>query len=234
MSSLTAPHAEAGASRQALGALAAREIRHYARHPLFLVGVAGTAAIMTYSILGPRDGTSSTMSMIVPAALLGLLGMITMSSLTRRSDLAAAAAGAPAAGEGVRTRALLAALVVPLTAATVWFLVALGQFYAQPPGAGAVPFGPLSDAHVLTVMFALSVVPALGGPLLGLLVARWLPRRGATPVAVVLLVIVTILLQGNFEQTWRWHVVWPWTYWYGPLGWSSTDTTEGFWVALPG
>lgn len=48
---------------------------------------------------------------------------------------------------------------------------------------------------------------------------------------MVLVVLVTILLQGNFRATWHWRVVWPWTYWYGPVGW---DTGTAHWAALPG
>lgn len=216
-----------------LRALAVKEIRDYARSWLFLLGLAGTVALTAMGF-ADDDGTSSTMNMIVPAALLGLVGMIVMAVLTARSDRAALAAGTTAVGERARTLALLAATVVPLAAALAWYAAVLVQFHVQPPSAGAVPFGPVGEGHIVTIMFALGVVPAVGGPILGLLVARWLPWRGSSAIAVVLTVIVTIVMQGNFESTWRWHVVWPWTYWYGPLGWRQTGDGPAHWVALPG
>ena len=62
-------------------------------------------------------------------------------------------------------------------------------------------------------MFGDGVLCAVGGPLLGLLLARYFPKRGITAVASVLLVIATILLQGGLiggEQPYR--VFWVWTY----------------------
>lgn len=227
------PDAPSG-SGGAVAALARREIQGYLRSPLFIVGLGLTAAVTIVGYVGKDDGTSSTMNMIVPAALLGVLGLIVMAGLTRRSDRAATAAGAVAVGERDRTLALVAAIVVPVTAALVWYIAVVVQYVVQPPSAGAVPFGPIGDSHVLAVMFALGVLPAAGGPILGLLVARWLPGRGVTALTVVVLVLVTIVLQGNFEWSHRWHVVWPWTYWYGPLGWSGGGPDGRNWLALPG
>ncbi len=217
----------------ALGALVRQELRGYAASWLFRVGALVTAAI-TVAGFRDDDGTSSTLTMIVPAALIGVLGLVVMAGLARRSDRAAAVAGAVAVPERTRTLALAAATVLPVAVALAWYAAAVIQFRLQPPASFAVPFGPMSDGHVLAVMFALGVMPALGGPLLGLVLARWLQRRGTVPVAVVLVVLVTIVMQGNFESTWRWHVIWPWTYWYGPLGWETTGSGETLWVALRG
>ncbi|QAY70135.1 hypothetical protein [Xylanimonas protaetiae] len=216
-----------------LATLARREIRHYATSWLFLTGVAVALASTVQSFL-VDDGTSSTMTMIVPAALIGVVGLLVMAGLVRRSDRAAAAAGAVAVPERTRTLALAAAVVVPLATALLWFAAALVLLAVQPPSAAAVPFGPVSTAHVVVVMAALGVVPAVGGPLLGLVVTRWLPQRGVTAITAVAVVLVTILLQGNFEATWRWHVVWPWVYWYGPLSWGDAGSGASSWVALPG
>ncbi|MCL1870277.1 MAG: hypothetical protein FWF90_07675 [Promicromonosporaceae bacterium] len=217
-----------------LRTLARAEIKHYATSWLFLAGAAVTAAATLQSFLGADDGTSSTMNTITPAALIGVVGLVVMAGLVRRSDRATAAAGAVAVPERTRTLALAAAVVVPLGAALLWFAASLVMLAVRPPAAFAVPFGPVSTAHVVAVMAALGVVSAVGGPLLGLLIARWLPQRGVTAIAAVVVVVVTILLQGNFESTWSWHVVWPWVYWYGPLGWGSTGTGSTSWVALPG
>lgn len=217
--------------------LARQEVRNYLRSKLYWFGTAVLAVVAVTTYLSASDAAgrsgyaSTTIDMIAPAALLGILGLIVMSGLTRRSDRAAAAAGTVAVPERTRTAALAVATVVPVATALAWFVSAVVVYRLHPPSPDTVPFPPFGDGHVLTAMFALGVVSALGGPLLGLLLARWLPRRGVTPLAVVVVVLVTILMQGNFEATWHWRVVWPWTYWYGPMGW---NTGTGHWVALPG
>lgn len=216
-----------------LAVLARQEILNYLRSWLFWIGAVACMAVVTLGFVD-SDGASSVMTMIVPAATVGLLGVIVAARMTRRSDLAAEAAGAVAVSESQRTLALVAATVVPTTVALVAWCVMVVQFFAEPPAAWAVPFGPISDLHVLAVMFALSVVPGIGGPLLGILIARWLRFRGATALSVVALVLVTIMLQGNFEGTWSWQMIWPWTYWYGPLGWSNTVEGTAHWVAISG
>ncbi|GAA2382874.1 hypothetical protein [Dactylosporangium salmoneum] len=220
-----------------LGVLARQEIRHYLGAKLFWLGAALLVAVCVADFLNPDatngadDYSSSAMGMIAPSALLGVLGLIVMAGLARRSDRAAAAAGSVAVPERTRTLALATAAVVPLGVALLWYAAALAQYHIHPPAPSTVPFGPMTDGHVFAVMFALGVVPAVSGPILGLLLARWLPGRGVTPLAVVLVVLVTILMQGNFQATWHWRVVWPWTYWYGPVGW---NTGTGQWMALPG
>ncbi len=220
-----------------LAVLARQEIRNYLRSKLFWAGTALLAAVSVISFVTAAqagagdDNPSSAMDMIAPAALLGVFGLIVMAGLAKRSDRAAEAAGSVAVPERTRTIALAAAVVVPLAVALVWFAVALITYRADPPAPSTVPFAPIGDGFVLTAMFALGVVPAVSGPILGLLIARWLPRRGVTPLAVVLVVLVTIVMQGNFRSTWHWRVLWPWTQWYGPVGWNSGDN---HWAALPG
>jgi hypothetical protein len=217
-----------------LRVLVLQEIRQYLRSKLYLAGTALLAVVIVTTFLTASSGAgyaSSTMDMITPAALLGVFGLIVMAGLTRRSDRAAAAAGAVAVPERTRTLALAAAVVVPLATALLWYASAVVLYRVHPPSPSTVPFDPIGDAFVLTVMFDLGVVSAVGGPLLGLVIARWLPRPGVTALACVLVVLVTLIMQGNFESTWHWRVVWPWTYFYGPVGW---NTGTSHWLALPG
>jgi hypothetical protein len=218
-----------------LGVLARQEIRNYLASKLFWAGAALLAAVTVLSFLNAARGgpgnASSAMDMIAPSALLGVFGLIILAGLTKRSDRAAEAAGSVAVPERTRTLALAAAVVVPVTAALLWYAAAVVTYLVHRPSPSTVPFGPIGDGFVLAVMFAIGVVPAATGPILGLVIARWLPGRGVTALAVVLVVLVTILMQGNFEATWRWRVVWPWTQWYGPVGWNTGD---GHWAVLPG
>lgn len=214
------------------GQLVRQEIGRYARNKLYWFGAVLTALATTISFVDPTVPASTTLDMIVPGMLLGVLGMVVMISLTRSSDRAAEAAGAVTVSEATRTLALAAATVVPLVTGLLWYVAVVIAYDVHPPGPGAVPFGEVTDAYVLTVMFALGVMPTIGGPLLGLLLARLLPVRWLAVIAPVLIVLVTILMQGNFESTRTWRLVWPWTYFYGPIGWSERDTTN--WLVLTG
>ena len=198
-----------------LGTLARKEIGRYLRHPVFLVGL---ALVVLASAFGTDDWHSSTLDGLVPAAGLGLFGLIVMASLTKSSDRAAGAAGTVTTDQRTRTLALAAAVVVPFVFALLWFARTVWIYNVSPPAAEATPFGDVSDTYMYMVMFNQGVLSAIGGPLLGLVIARWIPRRGAAPVAVVLMVLVTILLQGIFESIRYGRLVWPWTHFYGPMG----------------
>jgi hypothetical protein len=201
------------ATGSTFGVLAGQEIRNYLRAKLFWFGAALTLAVDVTMLLDlTNDPSSSGAYMIAPAALLGVLGLVVMYGLTRRSDHAAEAAGAVAVPERTRTLALASATVVPLSVAVLSFIAAVVAWYVHPPAGYVVPPG-VSNAFVHAQMFGDGVLCAVGGPLLGLLLARYLPKRGITAVASVLLVIATILLQGSLiggEQPYR--VFWVWTY----------------------
>ena len=214
-----------------LGVLARQEIRNYLRHKLFWFGTALVLlldVVMLFDL--DNDPGSSGSYMIAPAALLGVLGLVVMFGLTRRSDRAAEAAGVVAVPERTRTLALAAATVVPFSVALGSFAVAVVVWYLHPPAGYVVPTG-ISSAFVHAEQFGDGVVCAVGGPILGLVLARYLPRRGVAAVASVLLVIATILLQGSLvggEQPYR--VFWVWTYFL------TQRSTDGVWHmgTLPG
>jgi hypothetical protein len=170
------------------------------------------------SVISPDERFSTTMNGINASTTLGLFGLVVMASLTRSSDRAAAAAGTVSVDERTRTLALAAAVVVPLTVSALWFVATVVRFRHNPPAADGIPFGDLSDSYIYAVLLAQGVVAAVGGPVLGLVLGRWVPRRGATPVAVVLLVLVSILMQGLFASTRSWRELSPFTQFYGPMG----------------
>lgn len=200
------------------GALARKEIRHYLRHPVFIAGFVLLIVVTWMGATAPDALASTSLDGLAPGALLGLLGIVVMASLTKRSDRAAEAAGAVSLSQRTRTVALASAIVVPFTCALAWFVSAVISFQENPPLPNGVQFGGVEDGFFYATMFAQGVMAAVGGPILGLLIGRWLPRRGVAPVAVVLMVLVTIVMQGLFEWTRTWRVVWPWTHFYGPMG----------------
>ncbi|MGW6282546.1 hypothetical protein [Kribbella sp. NPDC055071] len=215
-----------------LGVLTRQEITNYSRHKLFWLGAIVTIAFSVGLVIHP-GAESSSLYAIVPAAALGLFGLVTMFGLTRRSDRAAEAAGAVVVPERTRTLALAGAVVVPFALALVAYVVAVGVYLASPPDASTVPDG-ASTAYVAAQMFGDGVMAAVGGPLLGLLLARYLPRRGVAVVSVVVLVLATILLQGNFKGGQPYRVFWIWTYFVGPAGWTPAPDGHSHWVTAPG
>ena len=200
-------------TRSTLGVLARQEIRNYLHHKLFWLGAALVLVVDVLMLLDlGGDGGSSGSYMIAPAALLGVLGMVVMYGLTRRSDSAAEAGGVVAVPERTRTLALTAAIVVPLSVALASFVAAVITWHVHPPADYVVPPG-ISSLFVYAEQFGDGVICAVGGPVLGVVLARYLPRRGTAAVASVLLIIATILLQGGVvggNQPYR--VFWVWTY----------------------
>lgn len=210
-------------------ALATREIRNYATHPLFLVGFALTALICA---MGADPNSSSLFHVIAPAAGLGVFGILVMASLVRRSDKAHDAAGATVTTEARRTLALAVSAVVPFAAGLLFLGWAVWTYHDQPPLPSTMPFGDdVGDAWVYATLFALGSVSALGGPILGLVVARWLRFRGAPLLTAVLMVLITIVMQGLVEPLRYVRVFWPWTYFGGPYG---VEGDPERWVIMTG
>jgi hypothetical protein len=211
----------------ALPALARHEIKRYARHPLFLVGAALTIAICA---MGP-DKSSSPGHVIVPATGLGVFGLLVMVSLVRASDQANEAAGTVVASERTRTLALAISTVVPFVGGLLFFGWAVWVYNDQPPLASTLPFGDVGDGWVYAMVFALGTISCVGGPILGLVIGRWVQFRGAGIVAAVVLIMATIVFQGIVEPVRYFREFMPWTYFGGPYG---VDGSPERWLILTG
>jgi hypothetical protein len=229
---VTAPATAPPLAGSPLGALARQEIRHYLNHKLFWFGAAMTGVVVV-SMFAWDDTGSAGAYMIGPGAMLGVLGLGVMFGLTRRSDRAAQAAGAVAVPERTRTLALAAAVVVPFAAALAAYAAAVVAWYVRPPQEWVVPPG-VGNPFVLAEMFGDGVLCAVGGPLLGLLLARYVPKRGVAAIASVLLVLITIVLQGNFAGGQPYRVFWFWTYFLGQLGWGADSDGAIHFKTAPG
>ena len=221
------------AAGSTLGQLARQEIRRYAGHRLFWFGSALTLVIAGLGAAGRSDERGRTaLDGLGPAFTLGVLGIVIMAGLVRDSDRAAAAAGTVVVAERTRTLALAAAVVVPLAVALVWFAAAAYGYLAYERSPDST-FDATPDAFVLAVLFSQGVVSAVGGPVLGLVVGRWLARRWAAPIVAVVAVLLTVVLNG--DQAWNagWREVWIWTHFHGPFGLAGSDD-PGRWTVLPG
>jgi hypothetical protein len=211
----------------ALPALARHEIKRYARHPLFLVGAALTTVMCA---MGPSEG-SSLGHVIVPAMAIGVFGLLVMVSLVRASDQANEAAGTVVVSERTRTLALAISTVVPFAAGLLFFAWGVWAYHDQPPGPGTVPFGDVGYAWSYALMFALGTISTVGGPILGLVIGRWLPFRGAGIICAVVLIMLTIVFQGIVEPLRYFREFMPWTYFGGPYG---IEGDRDRWLILTG
>lgn len=215
----TTPTVSAAADRSSVSPewllLARIEMIRYARRPAFLFGAALTlAALLPY--LDPAEPVDE-LSMIAPAALIGLFGITLSAQRVWASDRCADAAGSTPVPMATRTLAHLAASVVPFTIGLVFVTVSYARYLTDPPppsGYAAL----MSDGWVLAVWFALGAVSCLGGPILGVLIARMTDRHAAPILISVGLVALAIVFQGLFEPLRRIRVFMPWTYWGGPFG----------------
>jgi hypothetical protein len=213
--------------RSALATLARHEIVSYLKHPLFLVGL----GLLTVAVAFGDDDSSSLYYPIAPATCIGIFGLMVMAGRVHRSDQAQAAAGTVVLSERERTYALACAAVVPFTVGLAFFAWAVWEYHAHPPLDYTMPFGDVGDGWVYAMLFALGTLSTLGGPILGLVVGRWLPFRGAAILCSVGLMLLTIFFQGIVEPVRTVRVFWPWTYFGGPYG---IDGDPERWLILSG
>jgi hypothetical protein len=199
MSTATSPHPAATAEDwSALPALARVEAGRFARHPLFLLGIALMLVPMVAVVWQQDTGANPMTGTLFIAFLIGVLGFIVAhrltTSLLRTRDLA----GTTPVGRQQRTLALCLACLVPAAAGVlvaVFMLVtaAIWPPVGDPVGAHVAWFRDDPALDVLATLVAMGPVAALGGPLLGVAVARWAPFRGSALIGVVTLVFLTAL-----------------------------------------
>jgi hypothetical protein len=177
------------AGRATFVPLAARETRRFARNPVFLAGVAITVAALWASRTAVTDIDDENW---VAAIFLGGFGMMAAFGLTRSVRASEPVVGVTPVTRMTRTAALCAVAVVPFACGGLALLRFVQLIPVSDPVYGA--FSPAARAAVLAAQF---VVPALGGPLLGVALGRWVRFPGAGFVLFLLLYgwvsLVTIL-----------------------------------------
>jgi hypothetical protein len=165
--------------RSTFTALAVRELRRFIVNPIFLLAVVLTAWF-TWDARSPITEIDAVIW--VPAILLGGLGMMATFGLTRSMRESEPVLGVAPVGLPMRTAALCTVAVVPLLCG-VLNLVAFLHF--QP--AGAPIYGAFDHSAQTAVLVEQVVIPALGGPLLGVALGRWVLFPGAGFMALLLI-----------------------------------------------
>ena len=181
---------EAATGRTTFTALAIRETRRLVLNPVFLFAV----AFIVYALwAGPDAGlTEIDTANPYPAIFLGGFGMMATYWLTRSMQPSEPVVGVTPVTLPVRTAALCTVAIVPFACGGL----ALLRFVQLIPVSSPL-YGPFSPSARVAVLVSQIVVPALGGPLLGVALGRWVRFPGAAFVLFLVLYgwvsLVTIL-----------------------------------------
>jgi hypothetical protein len=197
----------------AVRALARVEAKRFARHPLFLLGIAIMLIPVVAAFWQQDSGANPMFGTLFIAFLIGVFGFIVAhrltTSLLRTRDLATTTP----VNRQQRTLALCLACLVPAAAGVVVAILmlvtaAIWEPVGDPVTAHVAWFRDDPAVDVLATLIAMGPVAALGGPLLGVTVARWAPFRGSALIGVVTLVFLTAL-PSEASVPWRVLSAWP-------------------------
>ena len=166
--------------RATFTALAARETRRLVLNPVFLFAVVITAFALR---AGPDAGqTEIDAANPYPAIFLGGFGMMATYWLTRSMRASEPVVGVTPVTQPVRTAALCAVAIVPFGCGCLALIAFLHFHSASDPAYGA-----FSPSARIAVVAGQIVIPALGGPLLGVALGRWVRFPGAALVLFLVL-----------------------------------------------
>ena len=194
MTTMTNPRTpgSAVAPGQSLMALTQTEALRFARHPLFLVSAAVMLLAVAIGVANQKVVDVGVEGTVLPAFFVGVFGFVVAhrltTSLRRSGDLADTA---PVSAQR-RTLALCLACLVPMTLGVLVVLssVLFGAIWPPSLPDGHVAwFGYEPDLTIWAILFGDVVLACLGGPLLGVAVARWAPFRGSALLGMAVLVI---------------------------------------------
>jgi hypothetical protein len=170
----------AGGGRATFAALAARETRRFVLNPVLLFAVAITAW-WTWAGRGTAVADIGLVNAFT-AIFLGGFGMMATFWLTRSMHASEPVAGVTPVTLPARTAALCAVAIVPFACGCLALIAFLHFHPASDPAYGA--FSPPARVAVLAGQI---VIPALGGPLVGIALGRWVRFPGAAFVLLVVL-----------------------------------------------
>ena len=171
------------------------EIRRFARHPVFLTGVASCTVLLFIAL---RDliahPSNDRVGAAVVSLFVGLFSVLTAYLITRSMKDSAEILEATPTSMPTRTAALCAMCSVSGLVAAAFGVFGLVALRVWP-----VPswlFGTLGNVDVVVVFAEQTAVAAIGGTLLGVAAGRWLRFRGAGFVLMVALPFWVFLSSG--------------------------------------
>ena len=186
-------------ARETLTSLARYETGRLLRHPAFLLGALVFVVLCTTApFSGYADADFVTTGNretnldfpVLPAFALGLFGLVAMNRIASGSDRNGEVLDAAPMPPYRRSLALCLACLLPAAVALVGTTYMHVVYFVNPP-VNAENWGELSQAELVALNLT-GVIAALGGPLVGVLVARWWRWPAAGAVACVLLVLWSV------------------------------------------
>jgi hypothetical protein len=190
--------------------LARVDAKRFARHPLFIVGVVANFSVI---YAAARDRVPAPLgNAISPAFFLGIFGLVVAHRLSTSLRSTHELVDSMPSSRRRRTASLCLACGVPLLAGVVSAVAILVLVEAYPPErpspeARMTWFGDYPWPDVVAALLAIGTISALGGPLLGVLIATWAPFRGSALIAVVGIIV---LCEAATHWSVPWRVVLPW------------------------
>jgi hypothetical protein len=184
------------ATHRTLATLTRYETRRYLRSPLLLLALALTAyAIydLTRGVVADADALPT-----YPASFLGGLGMVAACWLAQSMRSSAEALDVAPTPAHVRTTALCLTAIAPF-ACGLLSLLAIVMFRRVE---GEWTEGAFNTANRAAVLVSQVAIPALGGPLLGVAVGRWVRGRWVGP-ALFLIIVAWVMLANGLADTYR-------------------------------
>jgi hypothetical protein len=175
---ITAPWAPVRTSTS-LAALTRYEMRRYVSNPLFGLGVVLTAVscyVFLHRTLTDPGGLPG-----YPATFLGVFGIAIGFRLSQSLTSVADALDVAPASPRLRTIAMCLTALVPFSVGVVTLFAV--QAYQHP--AGSWTYGTFSSSDRFAILASELAVSALGGPLLGIAVARWVRSFWVLPALLI-------------------------------------------------
>jgi len=194
-----------------LKVLALADARRFAKHPVFLFSCAVMLTFLTVALAKQQMIDVGVEATVIPAFFIGVFGFVPAHRLTTSLRRSGDLADTTPAGIQRRTASMCLACLVPMSlgVVTVVVMVVLGAVWPpHMPNDGRVAwFGYETDVTIWAVLISNVILATLGGPLLGVAVARWAPFRGSALLGVVGLLLGTMMLLGLPSP---WYGVAPW------------------------
>ena len=179
MTSIALPVERSVRDRSTLVQLTRIEMKRFARHPLFLIGLA-LATMFSAGQYGPIELDYH----VIPSFFIGVFGLIVAARLTTATDRTRPVVDSAPITETMRTAALCLACLVPATACLLVVLLHRAFVLADP-----IPdwrYGGYGTTDRFLVSVVIPVIACLGAPLLGVAVGRWLHFPGAALITVIM------------------------------------------------
>jgi hypothetical protein len=163
MTTLTAPP-ETG---ETLGTLTRCELARFVHHPVFRLGILGLVITQGNALREPAPEVNSLV--VSPVVFVCMAGLITAFALTHSMQSAAETLDLAPVSMQVRTTALCLTSAVPFTVGLITTAVTL----AFAKFVGNWPYATFSTFDRVGIVSSQIAVAALGAPLLGVALARW-------------------------------------------------------------